>query len=132
MAYVPVPKDLTAVKEKVMFNLTKRQLICFGCGAVIGLPLFFLTRGALGTSLAAIIMIFILMPFLLLGLYEKNGQPMEKVAKNIIETCFLRPKVRPYQTRNLYSLLEKQEKLDKEVYNIVENKKTHGIRTKTN
>ena len=132
MAYVPVPKDLTAVKEKVMFNLTKRQLICFGCGAVIGLPLFFLTRGALGTSLAAIIMIFILMPFLLLGLYEKNGQPMEKVAKNIIETCFLRPKVRPYQTRNLYDILEKQEKLDKEVYNIVANKKTHAIRTKTN
>lgn len=132
MAYVPVPKDLTAVKEKVMFNLTKRQLICFGCGAVIGLPLFFLTRGALGTSLAAIIMIFILMPFLLLGLYEKNGQPMEKVAKNIIETCFMRPKVRPYQTQNLYSLLEKQEKLDKEVFIIVANKKTHAIRTKTN
>ncbi|RHT37082.1 PrgI family protein, partial [Firmicutes bacterium AM29-6AC] len=28
MAYVPVPKDLTKVKTKVMFNLTKRQLIC--------------------------------------------------------------------------------------------------------
>jgi len=57
---------------------------------------------------------------------------MEKVAKNIIETCFLRPKVRPYQTQNLYSLLEKQEKLDKEVYNIVANEKAHAIRTKTN
>lgn len=30
MAYVPVPKDLNAVKTKVLFNLTKRQLICFG------------------------------------------------------------------------------------------------------
>lgn len=30
MAYVPVPKDLTKVKTKVAFNLTKRQLICFG------------------------------------------------------------------------------------------------------
>ena len=30
MAYVPVPKDLTKVKTKVMFNLTKRQLVCFG------------------------------------------------------------------------------------------------------
>ena len=29
MAYVPVPKDLTKVKTKVMFNLTKRQLVCF-------------------------------------------------------------------------------------------------------
>ena len=35
MAYVPVPKDLNAVKTKVMFNLTKRQLICFGSGAAV-------------------------------------------------------------------------------------------------
>ena len=42
MAYVPVPKDLTKVKTKVAFNLTKRQLVCFGCGALIGVPLFFL------------------------------------------------------------------------------------------
>ncbi len=39
MAYVPVPKDLTKVKTKVMFNLTKRQLICFTGGALIGVPL---------------------------------------------------------------------------------------------
>ena len=44
MAYVPVPKDLTKVKSKVLFNLTKRQLICFGGGALIGVPLFFLLR----------------------------------------------------------------------------------------
>ena len=35
MAYVNVPKDLTKVKTKVLFNLTKRQLICFGSGALI-------------------------------------------------------------------------------------------------
>ena len=45
MAYVPVPKDLTAVKTKVLFNLTKRQLICFGSGALVGIPLFFLIKG---------------------------------------------------------------------------------------
>ena len=45
MAYVPVPKDLTKVKTKVAFNLTKRQLVCFGGGALIGVPLFFLLRG---------------------------------------------------------------------------------------
>ena len=30
MAFVSVPKDLTKVKNKIIFNLTKRQLICFG------------------------------------------------------------------------------------------------------
>ena len=48
MAYVPVPKDLTKVKTKVAFNLTKRQLICFTGGALIGVPLFFLLRGPVG------------------------------------------------------------------------------------
>ena len=42
MAYVPVPKDLTKVKTKVAFNLTKRQLVCFGGGALIGV-LYFMT-----------------------------------------------------------------------------------------
>ncbi|MCX4203060.1 PrgI family protein, partial [Clostridioides difficile] len=28
MAYVPVPKDLSKVKTKVAFNLTKRQILC--------------------------------------------------------------------------------------------------------
>ena len=53
MAYVPVPKDLTKVKTKVAFNLTKRQLVCFSGGALIGVPLFFLLRGPAGNSVAA-------------------------------------------------------------------------------
>ena len=36
MAYVPVPKDLTKVETKVMFNLTRRQLVCFTAGALVG------------------------------------------------------------------------------------------------
>ena len=42
MAYVSVPKDLTKVKNKVAFNLTKRQLICIGIGAAMGIPSYFL------------------------------------------------------------------------------------------
>ena len=57
MAYVPVPKDLNAVKTKVMFNLTKRQLICFGGGAAVAVPLFFLCKTFMDKSVAAIIMV---------------------------------------------------------------------------
>ena len=56
MAYVPVPKDLSAVKTKVFFNLTKRQIICFGSGALISVPLFFMLKGVIGTSTAALVM----------------------------------------------------------------------------
>ena len=122
MAHVPVPKDLTKVKTKVMFNLTKRQLICFGCGIGIGLPIFFLTKGALGTSVSAMLMIVVMLPCFLFALYEKHGQPLEKILKNMIEVCFLRPKERPYMTNNFYDLLRRQEELEKEVRKIVHKK----------
>ena len=125
MAYVPVPKDLNAVKTKVMFNLTKRQLVCFGSGLAVALPLFFLCKSCMNTSVASLIMILVLLPFMLLAMYEKNGQPLEKVVRNIVQVCFLRPKQRPYKTNNFYSVLERQENLDKEVYRIVHKKKVH-------
>ena len=120
MAYVPVPKDLARVKTKVLFNLTKRQLVCFGGGALIGAPLFFLLLRPLGGSTAAMCMMLVMLPFFLLGVYEKNGQPMEKVVGSIVRTIFLRPRQRPYSTNNFYAVLERQDKLDKEVYRIVQ------------
>ena len=132
MAYVPVPKDLNAVKTKVMFNLTKRQLICFGGGAAVAVPLFFLCKTFMDKSVAAIIMVIVLFPFMLLAMYEKNGQPLEKIVRNIVQVCFLRPKQRPYQTDNFYAVLERQENLDKEVYRIVRKTKAHESGKETN
>ena len=132
MAYVPVPKDLNAVKTKVVFNLTKRQLICFGLGAAIALPLFFLCKSYMDKSVASLIMIIVLLPFMLLAMYEKNGQPLEKVVRNIVQVCFLRPKQRPYMTNNYYAVLERQENLDKEVYRIVNKNQAHESRKKAN
>ena len=43
-SYISVPRDLTKVKSKIMFNLTKRQLICFSLAALIGVPSFFLLK----------------------------------------------------------------------------------------
>ena len=110
IAYIPVPKDLTNVKTKFLFNLTKRQLICFGSGALIGVPLFFMLKNPLGTSTAALIMVFTMLPFFLLAMFERNGQPLEKVVKNMMNVMFLRPKQRPYRTKNYYACLMRLEK----------------------
>lgn len=123
MAYVSVPKDLTKVKSKVMFNLTKRQLICFGGGALIGAPLFFLLRKPLGTSPAVMCMMIVLLPAMLFAMYERNGQPLEVVLRQIIRNGFTRPKNRPYQTDNFYSSLLREENLKKEVKRIVQKPK---------
>ena len=124
MPYVPVPKDLTKVKNKVMFNLTKRQLICFSIGLAIGIPVYFWLRGPLGDSTAALMMILAMIPAFLFAMYEKNGQHLEVILKNLINVLFLRPKKRPYKTNNFYAVIDRQNRLDKEVYMIVR-QKTH-------
>ena len=128
MAYVTVPKDLTKVKSKVLFNLTKRQLICFGAAALMGVPLFFLLKGSAGTSVAAMVMIVAMIPGFLFGVYEKNGQPLEVYGRHIIESCFIRPKERPYQTNNLYEALIRQKQMEQEVKAIVQNSKARRER----
>ena len=122
MAYVSVPKDLTRVKSKVIFNLTRRQIVCFGGGALIGVPLFFLLRGPAGNSVAAMCMMLVMLPFFMLAMYEKHGQPLEKIIGNILKVAVIRPKQRPYRTNNFYAVLERQANLDKEVYDIVRGK----------
>jgi len=110
MAFVSVPKDLTKVKTKVALNLTKRQLICFGAAAVIGIPLYILTRGIIGNSAAALLMIAVMFPLFFMGIYEKDGMPAEKILKNFIRARFAWPGKRPYKTENLYEILEKEGK----------------------
>ena len=119
MAYVPVPKDLSKIKTKVAFNLTKRQIVCFAVALIVGLPLFFLLKDSAGTSAASFVMIVVMLPCFLMAMYEKHGQPLEVVIRNIINTKFTRPKERPYQTQNFYAVLERQANLDEEVSHIV-------------
>ena len=105
MAYVPVPKDLSKIKTKLAFNLTKRQLVCFSSAAAVGLPAYLFSRGSIGNSAAMFLMIGLMLPFFFLAMYERDGLPLEKVLKNIIRTRFLYPRVRPYKTENFYALL---------------------------
>ena len=103
MPYVNVPNDLSKIKTKIAFNLTKRQLICFGIGAAVGIPTYLLTRQAIGNTGALFAMLAIMLPAFLLAMYEKDGLPFEKVVRNIIRAQFLRPRVRHYQTENIYA-----------------------------
>lgn len=102
MAYVSVPKDLTKVKNKVAFNLTKRQLICIGIGAAMGIPSYFLLRNVMGNSNAATVMVLLMLPAFLFAMYEKDGMHLEDVLMHMIRVKFLRPPVRKYETENYY------------------------------
>ena len=84
-SYISVPRDLSKVKTKVFMNLTKRQILCFGAGALIGVPVFFLLKSSGNLSLAALGMMAVMLPLFFLAMYEKDGQPLEVVAKHFYE-----------------------------------------------
>ena len=123
MAYVTVPKDLTKVKSKVLFGLTRRQLICFGAAVLVGLPLFFLLKDTVSSSAATLCMILVMLPFFLFAMYERHGQPLEVILGQMIQTFFIRPKERPYQTQNFYAAVQQQIQVDKEVRAVVQKSK---------
>lgn len=108
MAFVSVPKDLTKVKNKVVLNLTKRQIICLTIAAAIGLPFYFLTRGTIGTSNAATGMVLLMLPAFMFAMYEKDGLPLEKILWNIINVKILNPAIRRYEVENLYEMQEQK------------------------
>ncbi len=112
---VDVPKNLSGIKTKVALNLTKRQLICFGAAAATGIPLYLVTKKAIGTDIAAIIMIAVMLPFFLLAMYEKDGMPAEKVLKLVIRQKYLSPGIRRYRSENLFRQMEEQENMRREV-----------------
>ena len=115
MAYVPVPKDLTKVKTKVALNLTKRQLIFFSLAAVVGIPFYLFMRKPIGSSIAAILMVTIMLPFFFMAMYEKDGFPAEKILYFMLRQKILTPGIRPYKSENLYRQLEEKERMKKEV-----------------
>jgi len=129
-SYISVPRDLTKVKSKLVFGLTKRQLVCFSMAALIGVPSFFLIKHLTGTNTAVMGMIILMMPFFFLAMYEKNGQTLEVIMRHMVQSVFIRPKVRPYKTDNYYEVLiryarakEEIEKIEKKAADHMEKKR---------
>ncbi|MBR3026138.1 MAG: PrgI family protein [Oscillospiraceae bacterium] len=104
--YVQVPKDLNEIKEKFILGFTKRQVICFGIGLVLGAPVYFLTRNTLGMSGAIFAMGAVAAPAILCGLYKKNGVFLEKKIRFMYE-YFTRPRKRYYRSTNIFMCIER-------------------------
>ena len=105
--YVQIPKDLNDIKEKFLMGLTKRQVVCFAVGLVLGAPVFFIARNYVGMSTAIIAMGVVAAPAILCGLYKKNGVFLEKQAKFMRE-YFTRPRKRYYKTTNIFTAVERE------------------------
>ncbi|MBA4507547.1 PrgI family protein [Clostridium sporogenes] len=109
MAYVQIPKDLSNVKTKVAFNLTKRQLIGFAVAGLIGIPTYLKTRIALGNDLAVFLMLIITIPIFFVVFYEKDGLPCEKYLKYVYLHEKHQPKVRVSKDKFIEMRKEEQD-----------------------
>lgn len=109
MSVIKIPKDLNDIKEKFIFGLTKRQIICFGGGLALGLPTYFLCKSVIGLGLTGSLtaMCIVAAPLIFAGIYKKHGITFEKSVKFMFD--FLRkPKKRYYRTTNFYRCMENQ------------------------
>lgn len=104
MKYIRVPKDINAIKEKLFFNLSKRQALSFLIGAICGFPVYYLTKG-IDLTLAVVLMFIAATPALVWGMFERNGLHIEDYAK-LIKNYLKTDKIRRYETNSPYRLIE--------------------------
>jgi len=114
MPFVSVPRDLTKIKTKLLLNLTRRQLICFGAAAVVGVPTYFLTKDFIGNSAAVLLMIGLMPPAFFIAMYERDGRPAERILRDIIRLRLFYPSKRPYRTENFYQIIEREAQIFEE------------------
>ncbi len=105
--FVKIPKDLSLIRQKFMFGLTKRQVIAFGIGIIIGFPSFYLFNNLFSLQAGCFALGITAAPFIFCGLYKKNGMHFEQVLKLMI-SFFKKPKERTYQSENSFEILSRQ------------------------
>lgn len=120
--------DLSKIKAKIVFGLTLRQIICFGTGLAASIPFFFLTRKVIGMEMAAMLVMVMASPFFVLGIYEKNGIPIEWILFFYIRRVKLRSQIRERKIITDKEREERAESVRKEIKEL-EDKEKNSLRS---
>lgn len=107
--YIHCPRDLKKINKKWFWKFTKRQTICFGLGLFLGFISYITTYKHIGTTFAVVLLMAVAAPFIICGLYNKQGLHLEDVVRNRID--FMQSKNDLiYKSSNFYvSLLQQAE-----------------------
>lgn len=94
---VKVPKDIKEYKEKIIFGLSGRQLVCSIIAIGVGTGAFFAFKNIIPMEfLVYVIMAFSLPPFAF-GFFKKDGYKLEKLIAIYVNFFFTKHK-RIYKT----------------------------------
>lgn len=75
---VRIPKEITEYKEKILFGLNIRQLLCFTLAIVIGVTSYYFLNKYFGPDFASYVVIIEVIPIFALGFFKKDGFNFEK------------------------------------------------------
>jgi len=77
---VSIPKEITEYKEKIIFGLSIRQLVCFIIAILTSIGTYFLCTLVFNMTLDATsyVIIFEAMPLMAIGFIKKDGMDFEK------------------------------------------------------
>ena len=111
---VRIPKEIMEYKEKVLFGMSLRQLVCFSSAIVLSVGSYLLLTKVIGLSMDAASYVIIVesMPLLAIGFVKKNGFTFEKYAALLIRHK-LGQQIRPYQTELLTEETQTRENEEK-------------------
>ena len=84
MIEVRIPKEITEYKEKIIFGLSIRQIICFSIAVAMALGTWFILRPILGDDITSDIIIVEVIPCVAIGFIKINGFNFEDYAKLFI------------------------------------------------
>ena len=100
--YASVPKDISKIKEKLLFSLNKRQLISVTIAGIFLYFIFSSLKNILGIEIAMYVAFSINLPILVIGFYEDDGVYLENKLMNLI--YFLKNnKAKVYKCENFYN-----------------------------
>ena len=104
---VEIPQELKNIKSKLLFGLTKRQLIGFICAAIVTFPIFLMLRN-ISTELAMYTSFALAAPILFITIYKNNNLVAETWIKLLIEYKLI------YKNKRKFKVNKKNKNIAKE------------------
>lgn len=129
MVVIKIPEEINKYKEKVVFGLTARQLVCVILALVLAVPTYLNTRSIVGEDIAQYLIMIVGSPFIIIGFFTKNGMTFEKYLWTIIKFHIGYSKVRTIDSKNFWEEIveeaeEEELKINKVRSNIGKRKDT--------
>lgn len=125
---ISIPMDLKQIQSKLFLGLTKRQLIGFSIGLVVGVLMFLMLKNiSLESGMYGLF--FTVAPILFATMYKRNNMYIEQWIKIYIEQNYLNPQKRYYKVSKKNLKIAKERGIINERQ--LQSKRKRQVNTKT-